>query len=100
MVNKLTSDMDKYQEEDKALFDMVLNNIKNFNKQLHVNNMKRIIEMGEQSKLKLFKIPKEKIILKSKKCEPPYYLAKKEKKVKVDPELIKQLENEELLTYE
>ena len=67
---------------------------------MNVNNTKKIIEFGEQKKLKVLKIPQQKIILKYRRNEPPYYKAKKEKKVKVDPELIKQLEDEELLTYE
>ena len=46
------------------------------------------------------KVPKEKIILKYKRSEPPYYLLKKDKKIKVDPSLIKQLEDEELLAYD
>ena len=40
------------------------------------------------------KIPKDKIILKYRRSEPPYHLIKKEKKFKLDPELIKQLENQ------
>ena len=100
VINKLISGLEKFENEDKPLFDRVVNGVKNFNKLMNVNNTKKIIEFGEQKKLKVLKIPQQKIILKYRRSEPPYYKAKKEKKVKVDPELIKQLEDEELLTYE
>ena len=99
-MNKLLSNINKYENEDKILFNRVLNNIKEENKQMYVSNMKKIMESGGQNKLKLLKIPKDKIILKYRRSEPPYHLKKKEKKFKLDPELIKQLENQELLTYE
>ena len=100
LINKLLSNINKYENEDKILFHRVLNNIKEENKQMYVSNMKKIMESGGQNKLKLLKIPKDKIILKYRRSEPPYHLIKKEKKFKLDPELIKQLENQELLTYE
>ena len=97
-LNELKFKLDKYAEEDKILFDKVVSDAKAENKQIHINNMKKLMEFGEH-KLKL-KIPREKIILKYKKSEPPYYLKKKEKKIKVDPEVIERLQDEELLTYE
>ena len=97
-LNELKFILDKYAEEDKTLFDKVVSDAKAENKQIHINNMKKLMEFGEH-KLKL-KIPREKIILKYKKSEPPYYLKKKEKKIKVDPEVIERLQDEELLTYE
>lgn len=97
-LNELKFKLDKYAEEDKTLFDKVVSDAKAENKQIHINNMKKLMEFGEH-KLKL-KIPREKIILKYKKSEPPYYLKKKEKKIKVDPEVIERLQDEELLTYE
>ena len=92
--------MDKYANEDKILFDKVVSDARAENKQIHINNMKKLMEFGGEHKLKLMKIPKEKIILKYKKSEPAYYLKKKEKKIKIDPEIIEQLQDEELLTYE
>ena len=100
VINKLIAGLEKFENEDKYLFDKVVNSVKTFNKQMNVNNTKKLIECGEQNKLKVLKIPKQKIILKYRRSEPPYYKVKKEKKVKVDPELIKQLEDEELLRYE
>jgi hypothetical protein len=99
-LNELSTKLDKYANEDKILYDKVVSNARTESKQIHVSNMKKLMDIGEQNKLKLLKIPKEKIIIKYKKSAPPYYLMKKEKKVKVDPVLIEQLENEELLTYE
>ena len=99
-LNNLKFELDRSEKEDKPLFDKVVNNIKKENKLIHVSNIKKIQEYGEPNKLKLLKIPNEKIILKYRRNEPPYYKAKKEKKIKVEPELIKQLENEELLSYD
>ena len=100
LMNKVKSDLEKCENEDKILFDRVVNDVKRINKEIHVINMKRLNDAEEHNKLKLLKIPKEKIILKYKKSEPPYYLIKKEKKVKIAPEITEQLENEELLTYD
>ena len=100
LMNKVKFEFERCENEDKLFFNRVVNNVKTKNKQIHVNNLKKLTESGDHNRFKLLKIPKEKIILKYKKSEPPYYLYKKEKKVKVDPELIKQIENEELLTYE
>ena len=99
-LNELKFKMDKYANEDKILFDKVVSDARAENKQIHINNMKKLMEFGGEHKLKLMKIPKEKIILKHKKSEPAYYLKKKEKKIKIDPEIIEQLQDEELLTYE
>ena len=100
ILNNLLLELDKDEKEDKILFDKVINNVKTENRRNHVSNVKKLLELGMQNKLKFLKIPKQKIILKSKKSEPPYHLAKKEKKIKVEPVLVKQLEDEELLTYE
>ena len=100
MMNNLNFELDKIEKEDKQLFDKVVNSVKSENKMIHVNNIKRIQEFGDINKFKLLKIPKDNIILKYKRTEPPYYKAKKEKKIKIEPELIRHIENEELLTYD
>ena len=100
MMNNLNFELDKIEKEDKQLFDKVVNSVKSENKMIHVNNIKRIQEFGDINKFKLLKIPKDKIILKYKRTEPPYYKVKKEKKIKIEPELIRHIENEELLTYD
>ena len=99
-LNELKFKLDKYANEDKILFDKVVSDARAENKQNHINNAKKLMELGGEHKLKLLKIPKEKIIIKYKKSAPPYYLKKKEKKIKIDPEVIEQLQDEELLTYE
>ena len=99
-INKLIYDLETFEQEDKELFAKVLNNIKNINKEMHISNVKKIIELGEKNKLKLLKIHKDKIVLKNRRIEPPYFKAKKPKIIKIDPELIKQQENQELLTYQ
>ena len=57
----------------------------------------KLIE-GEKEKI-LINMPSEKIIFIQRKCEPPYHVSKKEKIIKSYLELIKNLENEELITY-
>ena len=99
-LNALKIKLDKIANEDKILFDKVISDTKAENKQIHINNIKKLMDIEEEHKIKLLKIPKEKIIIKYKKSAPPYYLKKKEKKVKIDHELIEQLQDEELLTYE
>ena len=99
-LNELKFKLDKYANEDKILFDKVVSDARAENKQNHINNAKKLMEFGGEHKLKLLKIPKEKIIIKYKKSAPPYYLKKKEKKIKIAPEVIEQLQDEELLTYE
>ena len=99
-LNALKIKLDKIANEDKILFDKVISDTKAENKQIHINNIKKLMDIEEEHKIKLLKIPKKKIIIKYKKSAPPYYLKKKEKKVKIDHELIEQLQDEELLTYE
>ena len=57
----------------------------------------KIIE-GEKKKEEMNN-PTEKLIFIQRKCEPPYQAPKKEKKIKFDPELVKKLEDDELMTY-
>ena len=63
------------------------------------NLMKQIIEAGEKEKMAHMKSPDNKIIFIKRKAEPPYQEPKKDKEVKIDPHLVKQLENEELMSY-
>ena len=60
--------------------------------------MKMKITEGEKEKMEA-NIPIEKIIIIGRKCEPPFHVKKKEKKIKIDPELIKEKEDEELIIY-
>ena len=98
-INKLQNILEQYEEEDKHLFDRIVCHRKSDLKEMKVNIMKKKIAAGEKEKIEHIK-PIEKLIFIQRKCEPPYQPPKKEKKEKIDPELIKNLENEELITYE
>ena len=60
------------------------------------NKKKEVVVVEKKENIK----PEEKIIFLQRKCEPPYHAPKKEKKEKIDHELIKRMENEELITFE
>ena len=98
-INKLQNTLEQYEKDDKHLFDRIVCNRKNDLKEMKFSIMKKKIEAGEKVKIEHIK-PIEKLIFIQRKCEPPYQPPKKEKKVKIDPELIKNLENEELIGYE
>lgn len=98
-INKLLLTLEKCEIENKNLFYRIVNNRKNELKEMKVTIMKHKIEEGEKEKENQIK-PNEKLIFIQRKCEPPYHAPKKEKKEKVDPELIKNMENEELIAYE
>ena len=98
-INKLQMLLEQYEENDKNLFDRVVYKRKTDIKEMKVSLQKRKIEAGEKEKLEHLR-PMEKIRFIQRKCEPPYRPPKKEKKEIIDYELIKKLENEELLTYE
>ena len=99
-INKLQMILEQQEKENKHLFDRIACNRRNDNKELKVNIMKKIIAAGQKEKLDQIKLPEEKIIFIKRKAEPPYQPPKKEKKIKIDPEIIRQIENGELLTYE
>ena len=98
-INKLQNTLEQYEKDDKHLFDRIVSLRKSDLKEIKVNIMKIKIAAGEKEKVEQIK-PIEKFIFIQRKCEPPYQPPKKEKKEKIDPELIKNLENEELITYE
>ena len=98
--NKLLLTLENYEKNDQNLFEIVLNHRKNDNKDIKINIMKKKLEAGEKEKKEQIKNPEEKLIFIQRKTEPPYHVKKKEKKVKIAPEIVKNLENEELLTYE
>jgi hypothetical protein len=97
--NKLLMTLENHEQENKNLFNRAVNHRKNENKDMKINVMKKKIEVGELEKLEHLKNPEEKIIFIQRKTEPPYHVRKKEKNVKIDPEIIKNLENEELLSF-
>ena len=91
--------LEQYEKEDNYLFVRVVHNRKNENKEMKINIQKKKIEEGERAKLFQLNMPHEKIILIQRKCEPPFRPKKKEKVVKIDPEIVKEMENDELITY-
>ena len=96
-MNKYMELLETYEKSDKFLFGRICNHIKNSHKEKKVNLQKQIIADGEKQKID--QMMENKIIFINRKAEPPFHLPKKEKKIKIDPELVKQLENEELITY-
>jgi hypothetical protein len=98
-INKLIMTLEQYEKEDNYLFVRVVHNRKNENKEMKINIQKKKIEEGERAKLFQLSMPHEKIILIQRKCEPPFRPKKKEKIVKIDPEIVKEMENDELITY-
>lgn len=98
-LKKLISTMESYEKSNKWLFYRIVHIRKNENKELKVNIMKQIIEAGEKEKMSHIKSPEDKIIFIRRKAEPPYQEPKKNKEVKIDPNLVRQLENEEMMSY-
>ena len=99
MLAELMSTMESYEQKNKFLFYKIVHERKNENKEMKFNLMKQLIEAGEKEKLAHMKAPKDKIIFIKRKAEPPYQEPKKDKQVKIDPNLVKELENEELMSY-
>ena len=96
-LNKYIPILESYEKSDKFLFGRICNRIKNSHKEKKVNMLKQIIADGEKQRID--QMMEDKIIFIKRKAEPPFHMPKKEKKIKIDPELVKQLENEELITY-
>ena len=97
-INKLIAELETYEKEDLMLFTRAVHHRKNENKEMKINMMKMKITEGEKEKMEVY-IPTEKIVIIGRKCEPPFHVKKKEKKIKIDPELIKDREDEELMIY-
>ena len=98
-LNKLIINLESYEKSNKWLFDRVVNRRRNENKELKVSLLKQIIMDGEQEKIGQLS-PENKIIFIKRKAEPPYQPPKRDDKIKEDPEVVKQLENEELIKYQ
>ncbi len=97
-INKLIMTLEKYEKEDINLFTKAVHHRKKYNKEMNINLLKMKIIDGEKKKEEMNN-PTEKLIFIQRKCEPPYQAPKKEKKIKFDPELVKKLEDDELMTY-
>ena len=98
-VNQLLSQIKSDEEDDQKLFDKVIYGLKNEYKLIRQNlffknrkekRLNDILQTMERAK---------KIVIVSKKSEPPYYKIKKKEKEVVDETLIKTEEDRELMTY-
>ena len=98
-INKLIMTLEEYEKDNNNLFIRVVHNRKNENKEMKINMQKQKIKDGEREKLSQLSMPNEKIVIFQRKCEPPFRPKKKEKIIKIDPEIVKELEDDELITY-
>ena len=98
-VNQLLSQINSDEEDDQKLFDKVIYGLKNEYKLIRQNlffknrkekRLNDILQTMERAK---------KIVITSKKSEPPYYKIKKKEKEVIDESLIKSEEDRELMTY-
>ena len=98
-VNQYISNLETYEKEDKNLFSEVMNARKNEIKFLNQN--KNLNNINNEDFIKMRKVQDKynKIIIKSKRSEPPYYKMKKKEVVKIDINEIVNKENTELLIY-
>ena len=98
-LNRLLLQIDNDEKSDKNLFDKVIYGIQNdyklIRQTIFFNGKKEKIKKLTEKALEDAK----KIVMVSKKSEPPYYKIKKPKKEKIDWNLIKREEERELMTY-
>ena len=87
------------EKSDKKLFYEITNERKNELKYLNQNKNKENINIEDNEKFYKIYAKSNKIIIKSKKCEPPYYKIKKEVVIKENPDVIIEKENSEFITY-
>jgi hypothetical protein len=96
-VEKYIKIMESYEQSNKYLFGRICNHIRNSRKERNVNMLKKILANDKKEKSEQKK--EDKIIFIRRKAEPPFHPTKKKKNIKLDPEILKQLEDEELITY-
>lgn len=96
--NKLYSNLNNAENTDTSLFIKAVNNIKSNNKEHRQALIKQNIGLGKELQEKTNK-KHERYVLIGRNSEPPYYKKKKPEKKKVDYELLKRLEEEQLLSY-
>jgi hypothetical protein len=96
-VEKYIKTLESYEKSSKYLFGRICNHIRNSRKERNVNMLKKILANDKKEKSEQKK--EEKIIFIRRKAEPPFHPTKKKKNIKLDPEILKQLEDEELITY-
>ena len=98
-LNCLLIQMKNDENSDKKIFDKVIYGIKTDYKLLRQSLFfKNRREKQKNQRNKIMDRAK-KIVLISKKIEPPYYISKNNKKEEIDYNLIKKEEDKELMTY-
>ena len=98
-INKHINNLELYEKTDNKLFSEIMNTRKNDLKFLNQYKNKENLNIGDNAKTKKLHEKFYKIIIKSKKSEPPYYKHKKEEVIKEDKNEVINRENSELITY-
>jgi len=98
-VNEYISNLELNEKNDKKLFNEVMNQRKEEIKFLHQNKNRENLNVVDNSKADKVHQKFYKIIIKSKRSEPPYYKIKKQETIKEDKSDIIRKENLELITY-
>ena len=98
-INKHINNLELYEKTDNKLFSEIMNTRKDDLKFLNQYKNKENLNIGDNAKTKKLHEKFYKIIIKSKKSEPPYYKLKKEEVIKEDKNEVINRENSELITY-
>ena len=98
-INKHINNLELYEKTDNKLFSELMSERKNELKFLNQYKNKENLNIGDNDKTKKLHEKFYKIIIKSKKSEPPYYKLKKEEVIKEDKNEVINRENLELMTY-
>ena len=98
-INKHINNLELYEKTDNKLFSVIMNSRKDEIKFLNQYKNKENLNIGDYTKTKKLHEKFYKIIIKSKKSEPPYYKLKKEEVIIEDKNDIINRENSELITY-
>ena len=100
LVNDLHYQMKVDEEEDKKLFDDVINYIKKcykeYRQKLFKQNYKQVVKNTKEKTEKR----SSRVVIISRKTEAPFHINKKKEKKVIDYNLIRQNEDKELLTYQ
>ena len=98
-INKHINNLELYEKTDNKLFSEIMNTRKDDLKFLNQYKNKENLNIGDNAKTKKLHEKFYKIIIRSKKSEPPYYKLKKEEVIKEDKNEVINRENSELITY-
>ena len=98
-INKHINNLELYEKTDNKLFSEIMNTRKDDLKFLNQYKNKENLNIGDNAKTKKLHEKFYKIIIRSKKSEPPYYKLKKEEVIKEDKNEVINRENSELIAY-